>query len=230
MKTIGIIGGMSWESTACYYRWLNEGVRERLGGHHSARIVMSSLDFAAIKEMQTCGRWTEAGVVLAAEARALEKAGADLILLATNTMHKVAAAIEAAIEIPFVHLADATAEKIRQHGVSRVGLLATSYTMDQDFYKNRLKAHGVGVMVPACMGQRARVNTIIFDELCRGIQKSESKSDLIRAAQAMIDEGAAGIILGCTELTLLTGPDDFSVPVFDTTRIHIEKALELALS
>ncbi len=229
MKTAGIIGGMSWESTAKYYQWLNEGIRAKLGGLHSAPLVLTSVDFDPVAKLQAADHWDEAGEQLAREAARLERAGADFILLATNTMHRVAAQIEAAASIPFIHLADATAERITASGLGKVGLLGTIYTMEQDFYKGRLAAHGLEVVVPEA-GTRREINRIIFQELCLGRIDPASRGVFLRAAAEMTSAGAQGVILGCTEITLLVGPDDFAVPAFDTTRIHIETALELMLA
>lgn len=229
MKTVGIIGGMSWESTAKYYQWLNEGVRMRLGGLHSAKIILSSVDFDEIAKLQAANEWEQAGQTLADEAGKLEKAGADFVVLATNTMHRVAADIESALSIPFIHLADATAERIKAAGLSKVGLLGTRYTMEQDFYKGRLFQQGLGVIVPE-QETRDMVHKVIYDELCLGKVVPSSKQYYTRSAQAMVDAGAQGVILGCTEITLLIDQSDFAFPVFDTTRIHIEKSLDLMFS
>lgn len=226
MTTIGLIGGMSWESTAVYYRLLNEGVRERVGGLHSADILLHSLDFAPIAEMQAAGDWASAGAALAESARRLERAGARCILLATNTMHKVADAITAATNVPFLHLADVTAKAVRKAGGSRPLLLATRFTMEQEFYRGRLAAFGVEAMVPE-PEERAEVHRIIYEELCRGVVLPASKEryrEIIRGATA---RGADGVILGCTEIGLLIGQQDAAVPVFDTTALHVEAALEL---
>lgn len=229
MKTVGIIGGMSWESTAKYYQWLNEGVRERLGGLHSAKVVLTSVDFDQIEKLQAADKWDEAGDILAHEAIKLRRAGADFVLLATNTMHRVADKIESAIEIPFVHLASATAEKITSTGLSKVGLLGTIYTMERDFYKGRLSQQGLEVVIPQ-PDSRAMVHRVIYDELCLGKINPDSKAAFIEAAKSMVVVGAQGVILGCTEITLLIDQRDFDFPIFDTTRIHIEKALDLMMS
>lgn len=226
MKTVGIIGGMSWESTAKYYQWLNEGVRARLGGLHSAKIILASVDFEQIEKLQAADRWDEAGDVLAGEAVKLERAGADFVLLATNTMHRVADRIEAAIRIPFIHLADATAKKIKKAGLNKVGLLGTIYTMERDFYKGRLSQQGLDVVIPD-PDSRSLVHKIIYDELCLGKTDPASKNAFIEVANSMMADGAQGVILGCTEITLLIDQKDFDFPVFDTTRIHIDKALDL---
>jgi aspartate racemase len=230
MKRIGLLGGMSWESTAEYYRFVNEAVRDRLGGLHSADCLVRSVDFAQIEELQRSGGWEEAGELLALEARALEAAGAELVVLCTNTMHKVADAITAAIDVPFVHIADTTAAAVRESDVSTVGLLATAYTMEQDFYVGRLRdVHGLEVLVPA-EDDRRTVHHVIYDELCVGVVKESSREQYRRIMQELADRGAQAILLGCTEIELLVGPEDSAVPVFDTTRLHAEKAVELALA
>ena len=229
MKTVGIIGGMSWESTAKYYQWLNEGVRTRLGGLHSAKIILSSVNFDEIAKLQAAQAWDLAGEILAGEAVRLERAGADFIILATNTMHRVADDIQAASGVPFIHLADATAERIKAAGLSKIGLLGTRYTMEQDFYKGRLALQGIEVLVPGS-DERSIVHDVIYDELCLGKIVPSSKSAYIKVAQSLTEGGAQGVILGCTEITLLIDQTDFSFPVFDTTRIHIEKALDLVFS
>jgi aspartate racemase len=229
MKRIGLLGGMSWESTLVYYRFVNEAVRDRLGGLHSADCVLRSVDFAGVEELQRTGRWREAGDLLAAEARALESAGAELIVLCTNTLHKVANAITAAIEVPFVHIADTTAAAVREVGLSTVGLLATGYTMEQDFYVGRLRdVHGLDVLVPGSEDRRI-VHDVIYDELCVGVVRDDSRDQYRRIIRGLAERGAEGILLGCTEIDLLVGSDDSPVPVFDTTRLHAEKAVEIAL-
>jgi aspartate racemase len=229
MKRIGLLGGMSWESTAEYYRFVNEAVRDRLGGLRSADCLLRSVDFAEIEQLQRTARWDEAGEVLAHEARALEAAGAELIVLCTNTMHKVADAITAAIEVPFVHITDATAQAVREADLSTVGLLATAYTMEQDFYVGRLRdRHGLDVLVPG-QADRRIVHDVIYDELCVGAVKDTSREQYRRIMRDLAERGAEAILLGCTEIELLVGPDDSPVPVFDTTRLHCEKAVEMAL-
>jgi aspartate racemase len=230
MKRIGLLGGMSWESSAEYYRMLNEEIRDRLGGLHSADCVLRSVDFAGIERLQREDRWDEAADVLAAEARALAAAGAELLVLCTNTMHRVADAITAAVGIPFVHIADTTAEAVRATGHSTVGLLATAYTMEQDFYVGRLREqHGLDVLVPGT-GDRRIVHDVIYDELCVGVVRDESRQEYRRIMAALAARGAEGILLGCTEIDLLVGPDDADVPLFDTTRLHVQRAAELALA
>src|SRR3954454_15391348 len=230
VKRIGLLGGMSWESSAEYYRLLNEIVRDRLGGLSSADCVLRSVDFAPVELLQRSGRWDEAGELLAAEARALEAAGAELLVLCTNTMHKLADEIAAAISIPFVHIADATAAAVRSAGLGSVGLLATAYTMEQDFYVGRLRErHGLEVLVPDEAGRRV-VHDVIYDELCVGVVRDESRERYRRIMAALVDPGAGGLLLGCTEIDLLVGQDDATVPVFDTTALHAQAAVELALS
>lgn len=229
MRTIGLIGGMSWESTAEYYRILNERTRERLGGLHSARCVLYSVDFAEIEQLQVQGRWAEAGEVLAAAARSLEAAGADLLLICTNTMHKVADSVEAAVSVPLLHLADATADAVRAAGLRRVGLLGTAFTMEQDFYRGRLAAGGLDVRVPDSEG-RALVHRVIYEELCLGVVRDASRAAYRQVVEDLVAEGAEGVILGCTEIELLIGPEDSPVPVFPTARLHAEAAVDAALA
>ena len=229
MRKIGVLGGMSWESTAEYYRLLNEGVRDRLGGLHSARLVLSSVDFAPIEEMQQSGDWKASGDVLAEEARALRAAGAELIVIATNTMHKVYDQVAAAVDCPVLHLGDVTAQAVRAAGLERVGLLATRYTMEQDFYRQRLAEGGVESLIPEA-ADREQVQRIIYDELCLGIVTEESRDLLIAIAQRLVARGARGIVLGCTELELSVRIGDLAVPVFPTTALHCRAALDLALA
>jgi len=220
---------MSWESTAEYYRLANELVRERRGGLHSADCVIRSVDFAVIERLQAAGEWEAAGRLLASEARALEAAGADLIVLCTNTMHKVAPVIEAAISVPFLHIAETTASAIVVEGLTTVGLLATRFTMEQDFYIDRLAARGITAIVPS-ETDREIVHRIIYDELCLGIIRDESRAQYQRIMRELVDRGAQGMIYGCTEIELLVGPSDTTVPVFPTTRLHIEAAVGLSLA
>ena len=230
MQLIGFLGGMSWESSIEYYRIVNEEVRDRLGGLHSADCLLRSVDFAGIEELQRSGRWDDAGSVLAAEAAALEAAGAELIVLCTNTMHKVADAIEAAVGVEFVHIADTTAGAVRAAGLDRVGLLATGYTMEQDFYVGRLRdLHGLDVLVPEEPDRRI-VHGVIYEEICRGVVDDGSREQYRRIMRALAARGAQGILLGCTEIELLVGPEDAEVPLFDTTRLHAVRAVELALA
>lgn len=228
MRTLGLLAGMSWESTIPYYRIVNERVRDALGGLHSARLLMHSVDFAEIEQLQRSGDWEQAGRVLADAAVALAGAGAEAIVICTNTMHKVAPAIEAACALPLLHIADATAVRIRAAGLARVALLGTRFTMEQDFYSGRLREHGLEVLVPTPV-QQAEVHRIIYEELCRG-QILDASRELYREVMAdLVGRGAQGIILGCTEIGLLVGPADTTVPTFDTTRIHAEAAADWAL-
>ena len=229
MNLLGILGGMSWTSTAEYYRLLNEAVAARLGGLHSARLLLYSVDFAAIEAMQNAGRWDEAGALLADAARGLERAGAQGLLLATNTMHKVAPDIEDAAGIPLLHIADVTARAVREAGLTRVGLLATAFTMEQDFYVARLAAHGLEVLVPDDAG-RAEIHRIIYDELCRGVVLDGSRQHYREVIATLAIRGAQGVILGCTEITLLVGQGDSPVPVFDTTALHVRAAVDWMLN
>lgn len=225
---IGMLGGMSWESSAEYYRLVNEAVRERLGGLHSARCVLASVDFAVIEERQVAGRWDEAGDILAEEAVRIEAAGADLLLLCTNTMHKVADRIQAAIGIPLLHIADVTAQAVTAAGLGTIGLLGTAFTMEQDFYRDRLATNGLTVLVPP-PHDRSEVHRIIYDELCLGIVTGDSREIYRTVISRLVAAGAQGIILGCTEIELLIGQQDSPVPVFPTTRLHVEAAVDLAL-
>ncbi|NYI99141.1 aspartate racemase [Streptomonospora nanhaiensis] len=228
-RTIGLIGGMSWESSAEYYRLLNEGVRQRLGGHHSARVVLHSLDFAEVAAMQRAGDWAAAGAALAEAGRGLERAGVDLVLLCTNTMHRVADTVEAAVGVPFLHLVDCTAERLAGAGLRRAGLLGTRHTMELPFYRDRMRARGVEVVVPEA-ADRAVVDAVIYDELTRGRIEESSRAEYRRIIARLAERGAQGVILGCTEITLLIGERDSPVPVFDSTRLHVEAALDLALA
>ena len=229
MRRIGLLGGMSWESSAEYYRLINEATRDRLGGLHSADCLLRSVDFAAIEQLQRRGDWDRAGALLAAEAATLAVAGAELLVLCTNTMHKVADAITAAIDIPFLHIADTTAHAVRAAALETVGLLATGYTMEQDFYVGRLRdRHGLRVLVPDEADRRI-VHSVIYDELCIGVINEPSRAQYRRIMHGLADRGAQGILLGCTEIDLLVGPQDAPVPVFDTTRLHAQRAVELAL-
>ncbi|WP_447645917.1 aspartate/glutamate racemase family protein [Nocardioides zeae] len=228
MRVIGLIGGMSWESTAEYYRLANELVRERLGGYHSARVVLTSVDFADVERLQASGDWAAAGELLAAEARRLRAAGAEVVVLCTNTMHKVADAVAAAVDVPFLHLADTTADAVRAAGVQRVGLLGTRFTMEQDFYRERLADHGLEVLVPDEAG-RAVVHRVIYDELVHGVVRAESRAAYVDVMAGLVARGAEGIVLGCTEIELLVGAEDTSVPVFPTTRLHVRAAVAWAL-
>lgn len=221
---------MSWESTAEYYRLINKEVAARLGGLHSARVILGSVDFAEIEAMQVAGDWVGAGELLAGEAALLEAGGAELLLICTNTMHKVADTVQAAVGIPLLHLADATAAAVGDAGLARVGLLGTAFTMEQDFYTGRLAQHGLDVIVPTAR-DRADVHRVIYDELCLGVVREESRRRYLEVVDALVAEGADGVILGCTEIELLISPDDLGiqVPVFPTTRIHALAAVDAAL-
>jgi aspartate racemase len=228
MKTIGLIGGMSWESTVPYYRLINEGVKQRLGGLHSAKLVLYSVDFHEIERLQHDGNWDEAGARLAAAARALRAAGAECLVLCTNTMHKVAAAIEAAVDIPLLHIADPTAQAIRQAGIVTVGLLGTRFTMEEDFYRGRLETrHELNVLTPDA-SDRAEVHRVIYAELCLGITREESRAAYRAIIGRLAARGAQGIILGCTEIGLLIKPEDAPVPLFDTTALHAASAVDFS--
>jgi aspartate racemase len=228
MKTLGLLGGMSWESTAEYYRLANELVAERLGGLHSARCVVSSVDFADVEPLQSADRWDEAGTLLADAARGLEAAGADLLLLCTNTMHRVAPAVRAAVSIPFVDIVDVTAEAAHRAGAGTVGLLGTRYTMEQEFYRERLEAHGLRVLVPDAAG-RDLVHRVIFEELCRGVVRDESRAGYVAVIEDLARAGADAVALACTEIELLVSARDTAVPLLPTTRLHVEAALDRAL-
>jgi len=227
-QVIGMLGGMSWESTAEYYRLVNQIVGERLGGLHSARCVLSSVDFAVIEQLQASGDWQQAGELLAAEAKLTEAGGADLLLLCTNTMHMVADQIQAAIGIPLLHICDVTAEAVIATGISRIGLLGTAFTMEQDFYIGRLERNGLTVLVPPPT-DRAEIHRIIYQELCLGVIRDDSRQIYRDAISALVAAGAEGIILGCTEIELLISAQDSPVPVFPTTRLHVEAAVDLVL-
>lgn len=229
MKTIGLIGGMSWESTVPYYQVINRAVAARLGGLHSARLLLLSVDFQDIETMQASGDWDRAGELLADAARRLEGAGADFLVLCTNTMHKVAARIEAATTIPLLHIADATAAQVHAAGLGRVGLLGTRFTMEEPFYRGRLgEKHGLTVLVPDDAGRR-RVDRVIYEELCRGRVLPESRAACLAVVAELVARGAEGVILGCTEIGLLIGDGDAPVPLFDTARLHAEAAARYAL-
>ncbi|MGY3916409.1 aspartate/glutamate racemase family protein [Aeromonas australiensis] len=230
MKCIGLLGGMSWESTVSYYQALNRGVRAQLGGLHSARVLLNSVDFAAIERLQHAGDWPATARLLAAEARKLQDGGADFLLIGTNTMHKVAPEIEAAIDIPLLHIADATAAKLQADGITRVGLLGTRFTMEQAFYKGRLQDRfGLAVLVPDEAG-RERVHRIIYDELCLGEIRASSRAEYLAIIAGLAAAGAEAVILGCTEIALLVGDARAAVPLYDTTAIHAEAAVALALA
>lgn len=229
MKTIGLIGGMSWESTVPYYRRINEVVRETLGGLHSAKVLLLSVDFHEIEALQRTGDWAAAGTQLAQAGLTLEKAGADFLVLCTNTMHKVAPAIESATGIPLLHIADATAARISRAGIAGVGLLGTAFTMEEEFYRERLEAHGIEVIVPDAH-DRAVVHRVIYDELCLGAVRDDSRARYRAIMQRLVGRGAQGIVLGCTEIGMLVSATDSTVPLFDTAEIHAVAAAELALA
>ena len=228
MKTIGLIGGMSWESSALYYRQVNERIRDCLGGLHSGRVILYSVDFHDVERLQRAGDWDAAGIVLAQAARSLELAGADFLVLCTNTMHKVSAAIEAAVAIPLLHIADPTALRIRSDGHSRVGLLGTLFTMEQSFYRERLERHGLEVITPNAQ-DRALVHRVIYEELCIGNVLAQSRLDYQRIMANLVRSGAQAIVLGCTEITLLVGPSDAQVALYDTTSLHALAAADAAM-
>lgn len=229
MKTIGLIGGMSWESSLEYYRIINETVKEKLGGLHSARSIMYSVDFEEIEELQHKAKWDEATELMIDAAQRIEKGGADFVIICTNTMHKMADEVQKSIKVPFLHIADATAEKIKEQGLKRVGLLGTRFTMEEDFYKGRLgEKHGIEVIIPD-KGERLIVHDIIYKELCLGEIRDLSKEKFKKIIKNLTANGAEGIVLGCTEIPLLVKQEDCEVPLFDTTRIHARFAVEYAL-
>jgi len=229
VKTIGLIGGMSWESTVPYYQTINRVVSQRLGGLHSAKVALYSVDFDEIEKLQHAGLWTEAGEILAGAARAVRRAGADFLVLCTNTMHKVAPQVEAAVDIPLLHIADATAARVKAAGLSRIGLLGTKFTMEEDFYRGRLESrHGLSVLTPEA-GQREVVHRVIYRELCLGRVLDGSRSAFQQVVDRLVAGGAQGVILGCTEIGLLLRPADAPVPLFDTATIHAEAAANFAL-
>jgi aspartate racemase len=228
VRTLGLLGGMSWESTLPYYRIVNERVRQRLGGLHSAKLVLHSVDFAEIEALQRANDWDAAGVILAEAARGLHAAGADALVICTNTMHLVAPTIEAAVDLPLLHIADATAARIRDAVLSRVALLGTRFTMERDFYRQRIEAAGIDVIVPEA-AQREVVHRVIYEELCLGRILDASRDAYRGIIEDLVARGAQGVILGCTEIGLLVGEGDASVPLFDTARIHAEAAADWAL-
>jgi len=230
MKTIGLLGGMSWESTELYYRLINEGVKTELGGLHSARIALVSVDFQEIETLQHHGDWAGAGQALATAARQVESAGADFLLICTNTMHKVAPQIEAAIRIPILHIADATATRIKAGGLKTIGLLGTKFTMEQEFYRRRLmEQHGLTVLTPP-PADRELVHRVIYDELCLGQVKEASRAEFLRIMADLQERGAEGIIEGCTEIVMLVQQQHTAIPLFDTTAIHAAEAVRFAIA
>ncbi|CAN7541550.1 aspartate/glutamate racemase family protein [Paenibacillus sp. LjRoot153] len=229
MKTIGLIGGMSWESSLLYYQIINQRVKEKLGGHHSAKSLMYSVDFHEIKTLQHEGRWEEATSVMIESAQKLESAGSDCIVICTNTMHKMAKEVEDAVSIPLLHIADATATEIVKAGIKKVALLGTAFTMEQEFYKGRLaEKYNLEVLVPNTESRKI-VHDIIYEELCLGTINEDSKQSYIEIIRNLVKDGAEAVILGCTEITLLISQQDASVPLFDTTKIHAEYAVDFAL-
>lgn len=228
MKTIGLIGGMSWESTVTYYKIINETVKRQLGGLHSAKCLLYSVDFDEIEQYQSRGEWGKSGEVLADAAVRLEQAGADFIVICTNTMHKVAPAVQSKISIPLVHIAEATADELEKHRIAKVALLGTKYTMTQDFYKAKLIDRGIEVLVPE-ENEIETVNSIIYDELCLGIISEKSRAEYVRIVKKLSQRGAQGVILGCTEIGLLLRQSDTETPLFDTTVIHATKAAMLSV-
>jgi aspartate racemase len=228
VKTIGLLGGMSWESTVEYYRLVNEETRDRLGGLHSAPLLLWSVDFAEIEELQVAGRWEDAGARLAGAAHALEAAGADLLVLCTNTMHKVAPAIEAAARIPLLHIVDSVAAPLVAAGMERVGLLGTRFTMEDPFWADRMGRHGIDVVVPGA-ADRATVHRTIYEELCRGVFSDDSRAIFLCIIERLIGAGAEGVVLGCTEIELLVRPGDTAHPVFPSTALHVRSAVEAAM-
>ena len=227
MKTVGLLGGMSWESTVTYYQNINEMVKEKLGGLHSAKILMYSVDFAEIEKLQASGNWEQSAQILADAACRLEKAGADFIVICTNTMHKVASQIQSHINIPILHIADATADELTKANIKTVALLGTKYTMTQDFYKNKISKRNINVLIPDDKDIET-INHVIYDELCRGIISDASRKEYVRIISSLQQKGAQGVILGCTEIGLLISQKDLPIPVFDTTYIHARKtALQL---
>ncbi|MBI3193899.1 MAG: aspartate/glutamate racemase family protein [Ignavibacteriae bacterium] len=227
MKTIGLIGGMSWESTLHYYRIINEEVKRKLGGFHSAKCVLVSVDFEEIERLQREGRWEEMGIILNDAAINLEQAGAEFFILCTNTMHKVATQIQNHVNIPFLHIAEATAKQIKQQHISAVGLLGTKYTMEQEFYKSKLESNGLHILIPND-DERVTIHRIIFDELVHGIVNEGSRNHYKSIMNKLTERGAEGIILGCTEIGLLVNQEDAIVPLFDTTLIHAQEAVRFS--
>lgn len=228
MKTIGLIGGMSWESTEVYYRLINEKIREQQGGLHSARLVLYSVDFAEIEVLQRQGDWEAAAKILTAAGQAVERAGADFLLICANTMHKVAPQIEQAVTIPVLHIGDATANVLIDDGVTSVGLLGTKFTMEQEFYRERIEAQGISVVIPN-EAERDVIHSVIYEELCRGIIKPDSKVTYLQMVSSLAYRGAQGVILGCTEIGLLIRNSDSTIKLYDTTEIHANQAAQLYL-
>ena len=230
MKTIGLIGGMSWESSLEYYRLINEEVKNRLGGFHSAKCILYSVDFAEIEEMQMAGRWAEQAQIMVSAGQSLQRAGADFLVLCTNTMHKLADELQAGVQVPLLHIADATARQVQAAGIHTIGLLGTRFTMEQDFYRGRLEEKfGLKVLTPPAP-EREIVHNVIYNELCLGLVKPESRRAYARIIADLLQAGAQGVILGCTEIELLVRPEDSPAPLFPTTRIHALAAVDFALA
>lgn len=229
MKTIGLIGGMSYESTVDYYKMINKTVNETLGGHHSAKCILYSVDFDEIERLQRNGGWTQCATILNHAAHSLQRAGADFIVICTNTMHKVASEVQVGLSIPLLHIAEVTARELIGKGIRRVALLGTRYTMEQDFYKAKLRERGVEVLIPL-EEERERVNEIIFDELCAGVQKEDSRQAYLEIVERLAGEGAQGVVLGCTEIGMLIKQEDTAVRLFDTTVLHAKAAAQLAMA
>lgn len=230
MKKIGILGGMSIHSTLTYMEWMASAIQRRLGGVHSPDLIVDCVDFGVVEKMQAAGAWDELGIILAKRAKGLEKAGAEVIVLATNTMHIVARDIEQSIDVPFLHIADATAQTIKGKNLSTVGLIGTAYTMEKDFYTGRLHEQGISCIVPETHDERKIIQDIIFQQLVVGQILPSSREEFLKAAKKLLERGAEGIILGCTEVNMLMGPNDFKCPVFDTTRIHVDTAIDIAFN
>lgn len=229
MRRIGLLGGMSWESTAVYYKLLNEGVQRRLGGLHSADLVLRSVDFAEVDELLVAGAWEALGATLAGEIRALRDAGAEIIGIACNTVHLVAEQVMAAVDVPLVHIVDAVGQAARRAGLGTVGLLGTEYTMNSTLYSDHLQQQGIEVVVPE-PADRTVVHQVILDELCHGVIRAPSRERLVEVVRRLVERGAQGVVFGCTEIGMLLGPDDVDVPVLDSTRVHVEALLDAALS
>ncbi|WP_188694143.1 aspartate/glutamate racemase family protein [Bowmanella pacifica] len=229
MKTIGLLGGMSWESTQTYYQLINQGVRDKLGGLHSANLILNSLDFAEIEQLQARGDWEAAAALLTRAGLQVQRAGADFLLICTNTMHKVADALESVLDIPLLHIADATATQLKAKGIERVGLLGTAFTMEQAFYRQRLIRRDIEVVTPVAL-QRERVHQVIYEELCQGRILDASRAEYLQVIDDLAEQGAQAVVLGCTEIGLLVKQADTSVPLFDTTEIHAASAVDWALS
>ncbi len=229
MRTIGLIGGMSWESSLEYYRLINQDIKQRLGGFHSARCLMYSVDFAEVEQMQSSGAWDDATALMIDAAQRLERGGADCIVICTNTMHLMAPQIEAVVPLPLLHIADTTAQAICRQGHHKVALLGTGFTMSQPFYRQRLESHGLQVSIPQ-EAEREKIHRVIYDELVKGILREESREAYIEMIERMAGEGAQAVILGCTEIGLLISPGDVSIPSFDTTRLHAQAAVDFALT